>query len=110
MKKSIVVTILLLLITFTAFAGMQEDRKGFIDKLINNRIIQKVEIPGSLPHVWVTPKFYSLNFDDKQQFISVVYAYYITKNKKYDLVVLYDSKSGEKVGVYGKVYGGLKMY
>ncbi len=110
MKKSIVTTLLLLSITVIAFAGMQEDRKVFIDKLINMKIIQKVEIPGSLPHEWVAPKLYALNFDDKQQFISVIHAYYITKNKKYDLVVLYDSKSGKKIGVYGKNYGGLKMY
>jgi len=102
--------ILMLVFAATALAdNMQNKRKGFIQKLINNGVFEKVEVPGSLPHLWVKPAFYGLSFDDKSTFVNVVYAYYTTMNSSYNLVVLYDSRSGKKVGVYGETYGGLKM-
>jgi len=94
---------------FDASPETQAKRMELINKLITQGIFQKVEKPGSLPHVWVAPSFYSLNFDDKESFVSVVYAYYFAADPKVDLAVLYDSKTGKQVGVYGKVYGGLKM-
>ena len=105
-----VFSVLMLLVATTALADMQDKRKAFIQKLINNGIFQKVEVRGSLPHLWVKPAFYALSYDDKSSFVNVVYAYYITMDSNYNLVVLYDSRSGKKVGVYGETYGGLKMY
>jgi hypothetical protein len=48
---------------------MQEQRKKLINKLINQGIFQKVEMPGSFPSVWVKPGFYSLDFDTKDKFV-----------------------------------------
>ncbi|MDB5969479.1 MAG: hypothetical protein JWQ90_1929 [Hydrocarboniphaga sp.] len=93
----------------TAAAGMQDDRMAFIQKLVSKGVFQKVEVPGTVPHLWVRPAFYALDFDTKSQFVNVVYAYYVTENPKYDLVVLYDSKTGKKIGTYSKAYGGLKL-
>lgn len=101
--------ILMLVFATTALADMQDKRKDFIQKLINNGVFQKVEVPGSLPHLWVKPAFYAFSFDDKSSFVNIVYTYYITMNSSYDLVVLYDSRSGKEVGVYAETYGGLKM-
>jgi hypothetical protein len=47
-----------------------------IQKLIRERVFVKTDTPGSLPRVYVGPAFYGLDFDTKQQFVSVVYAYY----------------------------------
>ena len=112
MKKiqKIVFVIIVLLCATTAFAGMQDKRKAFIQKLISNNIFQKVEVPGSLPLLWVKSGFYALSFKDKSSFVNIVFAYYKTMDSSYNLVVLYDSHSGKKVGIYGDPYGGLKMY
>ena len=61
------------------------------------------------PHAWVTPLFHSLDFKDKEGFISVIFAYYIAQDPEADMVILYDSKSGKQVGVCAEVYGGLKL-
>lgn len=88
---------------------LQSKRLDLINGLIDKGVFSKVEMPGDLPHVWVTPLFNSLNFDDKQSFIGVVYAYYHTLDPKIELVTLYDNKTGKTVGRYAAVYGGLKM-
>ena len=59
---------------------LQEKRYAFIQEMIANGIFLKVEQPADYPHAWVTPLLYSLNFEDKEGFVSVIYAYYITQN------------------------------
>lgn len=93
----------------TAFADMQQNRAAFIQRLIDNDIFQKVEIPGDLPRLWVKPSFDSLDYDTKSKFVNVVYAYYVTENPKYNIVILYDSRTGKKVGTYSEKDGGLKL-
>ena len=107
MIRKILLALLLSSVCFGAFADMQSDRKAFIQKLINKGIFQKIEVPGNLPHLWVRGAFYALDFETKSQYVNVVYAYYITQNPQYNIVVLYDSKSGKETGDYG--YGGLNL-
>jgi zinc-ribbon domain len=89
--------------------GMQQSRKELIGKLINDGIFQKVEVPGSLPRVWVEPRFYALDFDTKEKFVSVVYAYYFDGTDMADTVRIFDSRSGKEVGDYSLVNPGLRM-
>ena len=79
----------------------QRQRKDLIDNLVSRGVFHKVEVPGTLPHVWVTPVFRALNFDDKQTFVSVVYAYYAPV----DLVVIKDSLTGHRIGSYSPQLG-----
>jgi hypothetical protein len=109
MFRKMLLAVLLSGVCFGALADMQSDRKAFIQKLINKGVFQKVETPGNLPHLWVKPPFYILDFDTKSKFVNVVYAYYITQDPKYNIVVLYDSQTGKAVGKYAEVYGGLKL-
>ncbi|MCX7546088.1 hypothetical protein [Marinicella gelatinilytica] len=85
----------------------QNKRKEFIQKLINDGYIHKVEMPGSLPHVFVKTKFYDLSFDDKQSFLSMILAYYFVDNNNSDILVIKDYKSGKNVGQYSE--RGLKL-
>ncbi len=78
----------------------QAERKQFIEKLIKMGVLYKVEVPAELPHVYVAPSFYALNVDDKQRFINVVYAYYLAQSPRANIVTLYDSKSGKKIGMF----------
>lgn len=78
----------------------QAERKLFIEKLIKNGILYKVEVPAELPHIYVSSGFYSLNVDDKQSFINVVYAYYLAQNPRANIATLHDSKSGKQIGMF----------
>jgi len=95
--------------TIDKSAAMQADRKKLIEKLIGEGVFQKVETPGTLPRVWVRPRFYAAEFDQKQSFVSVVYAYYFDGSSEADSVRIFDSRSGKEVGSYSAVQGGLKL-
>ncbi len=84
--------------------AQQEKRKELIDKLTASGIFYKVVTVGNTPHVWVTPLFMALNFDDKQNFISVVCAYYDS-----DMVTIKNSRTGERIGSFSREYGGLSI-
>ena len=88
---------------------IQNERKAFIKELIRKGIFQEVKIPGRIPHLWVKPMFYALDFEDKQAFVSVVYAYYFEKQSS-GYIMLYDSKTGKEIGRFSKVDGGLKLF
>ena len=83
------------------FADDQAERKKLIDSLINeHNIFEKIEIPGSKPRVWVTPKFHLLTFSEKKTFIHLVYSYYYTKNSDYNMVRIFDNMTGKEIGGY----------
>ena len=85
----------------TATDNDQAKRKEIIDKMINTyHIVEKIEIPGSLPRVWVTPQFHLLTFSDKKTFIHLIYSYYYTKNPKYDIIKIFDNITGKSIGTY----------
>ena len=87
----------------------QKQRLALIQKLIDQGVFRKVEVPGNLPRVWVTRQFISLDFDTKQKFASVVYAYHFDGTGQTDMVLLIDDRTGKQIGRYGIVYGGLRM-
>jgi len=101
MKKLFLYVFLILMVCGQAFADDQAKRKALIDKMINTyHLVEKIEIPGSLPRVWVTPQFHSLTFSDKKTFIHLIYSYYYTKNPKYEIIKIYDSITGKSIGTY----------
>ena len=83
----------------------QAKRYAYIQEVIKEGIFVKVEMPASLPQVWVNPRFYALNFEQKQAFVSVVWTYYNVKDSAINTVVVYDSTTGKEVGTFNKAYG-----
>ncbi len=110
-KKILVIMLFLSLLISISVAAedAQEQREAFIQKAINEGIFLKAETTGAVPYLWVTPAFLKLDLEDMKKYAKVVYQYYITKNPNYIYVVLFDSKTGKKVGVYGEAYGGLRI-
>lgn len=94
---------------YTATPELQQQRYDLMNKMIAEGIFYKVEKPGTYAHVFVTPYFKSLNIDDKNTFINVVWAYYICGDPGADIVVIYDSQTGKELGTYSEVQGGLKL-
>lgn len=76
----------------------QKGRADLIQKLIGSGIFEKVEMPGNLPRLWVRQGFHDLEFDAKQKFVSVVYAYYFDGSNLSDSVRIYDNMSGKEIG------------
>jgi hypothetical protein len=90
----------------------QPERKELIQKLIDQGVFRKVDFRDHAATIWVGSPFYLLDFEAKQDFCSVVYAY-LAANAKDELVVvtLKDALSGNTVGDYGQQWTGfgLKM-
>lgn len=78
--------------------SMQEGRSKLIQELITAGVFMKTGMPGSRPRVWVDRRFYLLTFDEKQQFVSVVYAYYLDGSDKYRSVGVYDGYTNKEIG------------
>jgi len=100
------------LVQFANPSVTRAERKALLQKLINKGIFTKVAKPGSLPRVYVAPTFYVLDFDTKQTFVGVVYAYYFGENPD-GIVAVYDGLSGKEIGAFSvsPKYGfpGLKL-
>jgi hypothetical protein len=79
---------------------MQQARGDLIKKLIREGVFVKTDIPGNLPRVYVGPTFYGLDFDTKQQFVSVVYAYYFDGSGGLDIVRVMDGRTNKEIGDY----------
>ena len=77
---------------------MQQGRSDLIKKLIREGVFLKTDTPGSLPRVYVGPAFYGLDFDTKQKFVSVVYAYYFDGSGALDMVRVMDGRTNKEIG------------
>ncbi len=78
----------------------QAKREQLIQKLIVNRIFLKTGVPGNLPRVWVGAPFYALEFDQKQAFVGVIYAYYFDGFRRDDVVRVFDGYTNKSIGQF----------
>lgn len=85
---------------FATDKATQEKRLALIQKLLDQRVFYKIEIPSELPHVYVDRNWYSAAIDDKKAFAGVVYAYYATINPRANIVVFKDKHSGKRIGKF----------
>lgn len=86
-------------------AAIQAKRKALLQKLVDLRIFTKIDMPGNLPRVHVGPAFYALDFDQKQSFVSVVYAYHFDGTNKFDLVRIFDGRTNKPIGTFSASRG-----
>lgn len=94
--------------SITADCSKQQARVHFIADLRKQRIIHKVEQTGTLPHIYVAPRFYALTIDEKQAFIGVFQVYYWCAGQ-HALLVLVDSRTGKDIGRMTTRFG-LEIY
>lgn len=72
-------------------------------------IIAKIEDGGPITRVFTSRKFTALSFDEKEQILNVVWAYYKTEDPQKNVVLVVDQGSGKELGEYSPANGGLKM-
>jgi hypothetical protein len=116
MKTGVRLTFLVLVFLIVACGGtpaekidkspeLQRKRQDFIDKIIKQGVFSKVEMPGSVPHVWVRPKFSTLDFESKKTAISIVYAFFFDSTAAGNVVRIRDSITGKDVGTFSGSLG-----
>lgn len=93
--------------TIDKSAQMQQKRADLIGKLMAAGVFDKSESRGdTLVRLWVRPAFYGLDFDDKKNFSSLVYAYYFDGSNPYlDTVILHDVRTNKEIGSYNASSG-----
>lgn len=81
---------------------LQEQRARLLRKYISAGLIKELNYPGGdLPHLWVRPAFYGLDFDDKQALCNLALTYaHRGKPGPEAILVLRDSQSGRRVGSF----------
>lgn len=88
---------------------LQSKRLAFLQKLLNEGIFIKIDTPGTLPRVHVGPKFHVLDFETKQKFVEVVYAYHFPRKKDDGIVRVFDGQTNHEIGTYHLNNPGLKL-
>jgi len=90
--------------------NLQAERRQLIAKMINEGIFRKLEFTSTLQYLWVDNSFYSLPYENKKGFVSIVYFYFFDLQKipSGDVVVLKDFRTGKRIGQFSNY--GLKMY
>ena len=90
--------------------ALQQGRRELIDNLIQERIFQKIDTPGTVPRVYVLPAFFVLTFDEKAAFVNVCYAYTFRLPKS-DLkgfdkpMWVYNAMTDKKIGSFSATWG-----
>ena len=88
----------------------QEIRLELILQLITDGVFQKVDPAGADNlKIWVRPAFYSLDFEQMQSAVGIVYGYYLAESRYRGSIILRDAASGKDVGKYHPQSGGLTM-
>jgi len=98
--------------TFTTNHGdpeLQQKRLAFIKNAIAVGLLAGIEDTGPITRVTVGKKFISLPFQEKEDIINMVWAYYKTNDPQRDVVLIIDRKNGKELGEYSLANGGLKM-
>lgn len=98
--------------TSTAHRGdpeLQRKRLAFVKNAIELGLISKIEGDGHITRVLAGRQFIALSFDEKEQILNVVWAYYKTENPEKNVVLVIDQSSGNILGEYSPANGGLKM-
>ncbi|WP_077540561.1 hypothetical protein [Sedimentisphaera cyanobacteriorum] len=79
---------------------MQADRLNLIERLQREGIFGDIIPRSSGATIVVKPAFYTLDFKDKQSFVSVVYAYYFDGLTPYTPILLRDSRTNNNIGSF----------
>jgi len=107
MKTFIMSLIFIFSLSSFGYAGQYNDK---VQTLKDDGVIYKIERANAMAStVWVGPSFYSLNYDDKNLVLGIVYLNIYGPNDKRNMLFLTDSMSGKSIGKFVPLQGGLKM-
>ena len=88
----------------------QAKRKALLQRLSNEGVFIKAELPGGLPWVWVGPAFYTLDFETQREVVSIVYSYYLDGSDPIAAVRIFDGRTNKEIGDYNMNSPGLRLF
>jgi hypothetical protein len=88
---------------------IQQKRLAFIKNVSSFGLIAGIDDKGPVTRVLAGQKFKALSFEEKDEILNIIWAYYKTKDPQKDVVLVIDQKSGKEIGEYSLAKGGLKM-
>ncbi|MEE9346183.1 MAG: hypothetical protein V3U88_11310 [Methylococcales bacterium] len=77
-------------------------RERLINQLKETGAINKIEISGSLPYVYIGKQFKKLENHEKETMMSTISDYYYTLNKKTTMVIIKDPNTNKRIGKYNQ--------
>jgi hypothetical protein len=77
-------------------------REKLINQLKETGAINKIEISGSLPYVYIGKHFKKLENHEKETMMSTISDYYYTLNKKTTMVIIKDPNTNKRIGKYNQ--------
>lgn len=78
----------------------QEGRKWQIDSWIEEGILARVEVPGSIPRVYAAEPFYGIDRPEQESMLHEIFLYYVKQDPGMTTVRILDADSGEDVGLF----------
>lgn len=84
---------------------MQAGREELIQDLQRRNVFGEIECRSAGATAIVDSVFYSLDFEDKQKFVGVVYAFCFDGTRKYVGVTLRDIRTNKEVGTFSRELG-----
>ena len=101
--------LVLMISSLAVSQDLDAQRLDMIHQLQQRGIFGDIKIPGDVPHLYVKPAFHTLDFDKKNAFVGVVFAYYFADDPDHGMVIVYDNQTDKKIGTFCKQDGGLKL-
>jgi len=84
---------------------LQGQREKLLTELRDLGIIGRIDCRDRVADAWIEPAFYALDFDSKQKFSSVVYAYCFGTSEENAVVTLRDNRTGKEAGEFSALRG-----
>ena len=81
---------------------LQPERKEFMDNMLEAGLASRIENPTGQPYIYVTEPFYLLSLSEQAAMMNVIWYYYITEDRRVDVLTIYDNESGEEIGTFGR--------
>ncbi|MGB2692257.1 MAG: hypothetical protein WBB48_11850 [Thermodesulfobacteriota bacterium] len=81
---------------------LQEQRKVFIDGMLEGGLATRIENPNGYPYIYVTQPFYMLTQSEQASMMNAIWYYFITDDRGVDVLTIYDNDTGNQVGTFGR--------
>lgn len=93
-----------------AIVDEQAQRREFIQRMISERVIDRIEpaSDGVIVTVIAGPQWPLLTFDDRDVYISLIWKYHSTESGKAAIIVIRDRQTRQELGNYNE-HRGLRM-
>lgn len=89
---------------------VQKQRRDLIAKLTKEKVFKSYEKTSEdTVHLVVGSRFSSIDFDQKNSFVGVVFAYCFETSSSRNLILLYDPSTNKRIGSFSALHAGLSL-